>query len=149
MTAVMRKIRKLFELSAEDRRCLLLAWWGLLAIDLALRIRPSWVMPGPADPGPRIPAPADGSRGPKIATCVRAVQRAAHHHVVPMTCLRRALCLRWLLGRRGIPSRLCLGVQREGGPLAAHAWLEDPAGRPLGEPVARRDAYAALETGKT
>ncbi len=144
----MRKIRKLFELSAEDRRCLILAWWGLLVVDLLLRIRPSWVMPD-AEPVAAVPEPMDGCPSPEIATCVRAVERAAHHHVLPMTCLRRALCLRWLLGRRGIPSRLRIGVQRDGGPLEAHAWLEDPAGRPLGETTELRAGYAVLGNGKT
>jgi hypothetical protein len=29
-----------------------------------------------------------------------------------------------MLRRRGIPSRLCLGVARSGGEIAAHAWIE-------------------------
>jgi hypothetical protein len=39
-------------------------------------------------------------------------------------CLPRALAAQTMLRRRGIASRLCLGVAREGGALAAHAWLE-------------------------
>jgi hypothetical protein len=39
-------------------------------------------------------------------------------------CLPRALAAHAMLRRRGIASRLCLGVAREGGALAAHAWLE-------------------------
>jgi len=39
-------------------------------------------------------------------------------------CLARALAARAMLRRRGIASRLCLGVARDGGRLAAHAWLE-------------------------
>jgi hypothetical protein len=29
-----------------------------------------------------------------------------------------------MLRRRGIASRLCLGVARDGGALSAHAWIE-------------------------
>ena len=39
-------------------------------------------------------------------------------------CLPRALAAQAMLRRRGIASRLCLGVAREGGALAAHAWIE-------------------------
>lgn len=39
-------------------------------------------------------------------------------------CLPRALAAQTMLRRRGIASRLCLGVARDGGALAAHAWIE-------------------------
>ena len=39
-------------------------------------------------------------------------------------CLPRALAAHAMLRRRGIASRLCLGVSRERGALDAHAWLE-------------------------
>jgi len=39
-------------------------------------------------------------------------------------CLPRALAAHAMLRRRGIASRLCLGVARNGGELAAHAWVE-------------------------
>jgi hypothetical protein len=39
-------------------------------------------------------------------------------------CLPRALAAQAMLRRRGIASRLCLGVARDGEALAAHAWLE-------------------------
>jgi hypothetical protein len=39
-------------------------------------------------------------------------------------CLPRALAAQTMLRRRGIASRLCLGVARNGGALAAHAWIE-------------------------
>lgn len=39
-------------------------------------------------------------------------------------CLPRALAALAMLRRRGIDSRLCLGVARSGGELAAHAWVE-------------------------
>ena len=39
-------------------------------------------------------------------------------------CLPRALAAHAMLRRRGIASRLCLGVARKEGELAAHAWVE-------------------------
>lgn len=39
-------------------------------------------------------------------------------------CLPRALAAQAMLRRRGIASRLCLGVTSEQGALAAHAWVE-------------------------
>jgi hypothetical protein len=39
-------------------------------------------------------------------------------------CLPRALAAHAMLRRRGIASRLCLGVARAGGELSAHAWVE-------------------------
>jgi hypothetical protein len=39
-------------------------------------------------------------------------------------CLPRALAAHAMLRRRGIVSRLCLGVARDGDTFAAHAWVE-------------------------
>jgi hypothetical protein len=39
-------------------------------------------------------------------------------------CLPRALSAQAMLRRRGVASRLCLGVARDGAQLSAHAWLE-------------------------
>ena len=39
-------------------------------------------------------------------------------------CLPRALAAQAMLRRRGIASRLCLGVAREAGGIGAHAWVE-------------------------
>jgi transglutaminase-like putative cysteine protease len=47
-----------------------------------------------------------------------------------------------MLRRRGIASRLCLGVAREGGALAAHAWVEIGTDKIVGGPEA--DAFSRL-----
>lgn len=39
-------------------------------------------------------------------------------------CLPRALAAHAMLRRRGIVSKLCLGVARSGDAFAAHAWIE-------------------------
>jgi hypothetical protein len=43
---------------------------------------------------------------------------------LPATCLRQSLVLHGLLERRGVSSRLCLGVAKSGAALDAHAWIE-------------------------
>jgi hypothetical protein len=52
------------------------------------------------------------------------VNSAAHYAPGPVTCLTRSLLLRWLLRRRGIASKLRIGVQLTEGRLDAHAWVE-------------------------
>jgi hypothetical protein len=47
-------------------------------------------------------------------------------------CLPRALAAHAMLHRRGIASRLCLGVARHGDELAAHAWVEIGADKIVG-----------------
>ena len=75
---------------------------------------------------------------------------AAVDHVGSKTgavCLPRALATQAMLRRRGIASRLCLGIARDDGSLAAHAWVEigqqviigetDPASGPAYTQVAQ------------
>ena len=60
-----------------------------------------------------------------------------------MRCLTRSLCLRWLLGRRGLPAQLRLGVAREADGLLAHAWVE-LQGQPVGEETQEVNRFAPL-----
>ncbi len=43
---------------------------------------------------------------------------------IKASCLVSALAAHAMLRRRGIASRLCLGVARDEGAVAAHAWIE-------------------------
>jgi hypothetical protein len=43
---------------------------------------------------------------------------------IKASCLASALAAHAMLRRRGIASRLCLGVARDEGAVAAHAWIE-------------------------
>jgi hypothetical protein len=52
--------------------------------------------------------------------------------------LPRALAVQTMLRRRGIASRLCLGVAREGDRLAAHAWIEVGRSKSVGSAEAER-----------
>jgi Transglutaminase-like superfamily len=53
-------------------------------------------------------------------------------------CLPRALAAHAMLRRRGIASRLCLGVARESGAVAAHAWVEIGKEKVIGGAEAER-----------
>jgi hypothetical protein len=53
-----------------------------------------------------------------------AVEDMAARPWMNALCLPRALAAHAMLRRRGIASRLCLGVTRDAGELAAHAWVE-------------------------
>ena len=53
-----------------------------------------------------------------------AVENVGARRWMTALCLPRALAAHAMLRRRGIASRLCLGVARESGALSAHAWLE-------------------------
>ena len=52
--------------------------------------------------------------------------------------LPRALAAQAMFRRRGIPSRLCLGVARDGDALTAHAWIEIGGDKVLGGAAAAR-----------
>jgi hypothetical protein len=53
-----------------------------------------------------------------------AVENLGARSSMNALCLPRALAAHAMLRRRGIASRLCVGVAREGSELAAHAWVE-------------------------
>jgi transglutaminase superfamily protein len=53
-----------------------------------------------------------------------AVERIANKSWMNALCLPRALAVHAMLRRRGIASRLCLGVARDEQKLFAHAWVE-------------------------
>jgi hypothetical protein len=53
-----------------------------------------------------------------------AVDQLGGRRRMNASCLSRALAAHAMLRRRGVASRLCLGVARDEGELVAHAWLE-------------------------
>ncbi|HKI01248.1 MAG TPA: lasso peptide biosynthesis B2 protein [Thermoanaerobaculia bacterium] len=114
------------------------AWIVLLAADWGLRLLPFARLE-------RLLAPAlrEKREEKAVARLVWATAAAARHHLYPMRCLPRALCLRWLLGRHGIEADLRIGVARREALLDAHAWVERQ-GRPLGEDPGVADRFAPL-----
>ena len=53
-----------------------------------------------------------------------AIDKAVAKSRSEALCLPRALAAHSMLRRRGIASRVCLGVAREQGNVIAHAWVE-------------------------
>lgn len=103
------------------------AWGLLLAADLGLRALSfprvdRWLASAVTG------APEEG----EVGRLVWATEAAARHHLYPMRCLPKALCLRRLLRRHGIEAELRIGVSTRDGGLAAHAWVER-RGVPVGE----------------
>jgi hypothetical protein len=122
----------------EDLRAFVRAWGLLLVADLGLRVLPF----------PRVdrwlsPAVSARREDSVVGRLVWATEAAARHHLYPMRCLPKALCLRWLLGRHGIESELRIGVARQDGGLAAHAWVERQ-GIPVGEMSKVEDRFSPL-----
>ncbi|WP_127089101.1 lasso peptide biosynthesis B2 protein [Aquabacter cavernae] len=74
-------------------------------------------------------SPADVATGTALG---RRVERNAGFLSARATCLVKAVALWIMLRRRGIRSRVRLGVRRDAGGLAAHAWLDVAGGTVLG-----------------
>jgi hypothetical protein len=78
------------------------------------------------------------------AMTVSMVNAADRHGLVHPSCLAKSLTLWWLLGRQGIPSRLCIGIRKEKEKFEAHAWVERD-GAALNEPDEHHHHYAAFD----
>jgi transglutaminase superfamily protein len=72
----------------------------------------------------------------EIGWVLWAIDTAAAKFEREILCLPRALATHSMLRRRGITSRVCLGVAREQDKLAAHAWVEVGEGRAVASPGA-------------
>ena len=122
MNPLARRLAQFSALSHAERRTLLAAaawmpvfWLGLRVLGL-----------------PRFQARLERSRMPACAALTlpearalgELVNIAARNTLGPRTCLTRSLLLGWLLKRRGVQSRLRIGVRLTQGALEAHAWVE-------------------------
>ena len=141
---IRRKLRTLRDLSGSDLWKVAGAWALLLAVDLGLRALSFRRVLQLLDTCPKhAGTERKGDPLPLIRRYRRAVEIAARNHLYPMLCLRRSLVLRWLLARQGVPTRLRLGVRRDEGKVAAHAWLEYE-GRPVTDPPDVAERFATL-----
>ncbi len=70
----------------------------------------------------------------EIGWVLWAIDAAAAKSRNQTLCLPRALATHSMLRRRGIMSRVCLGVAREQDKLAAHAWVEVGEDRAVASP---------------
>ncbi len=60
------------------------------------------------------------------------------------SCLRQTAALAWLLRRRGVATRVRIGVARDEGKFTAHSWLESGEGELFG--LSDTDKYAPLSS---
>lgn len=96
---------------------------------LSLPSRPEGDAGGaPASPDGERPGSGEGGgigEGDEAGRVARSVARACRLVPWDPSCLVRALALERLLRRRGLEAaRVRVGVRREGGDFAAHAWVE-------------------------
>ena len=120
------RLARVQALPAGDRWRLVLAGVGLPVNALGVRLfgLRRWMgfveRAGRWPSGPRTPA---GDLTQALATG-RVVAIASRHSLYPGNCLSRSLTLWWLLLVQGIRSDLRIGVTRQPGQFAAHAWIE-------------------------
>lgn len=128
MREVEAALRKARTMSWQDWRLLLEAGGLAIFMEMALRVLPFNTLLARLDAaGARAVRSAAASSRP---ACERAVDLA--YRVLPLThtCLKESLVLLRMLRGRGVSSRLCLGVRKDGDRFAAHAWVEHD-GMPL------------------
>jgi hypothetical protein len=119
------------------------AWWALLGFSLALRrlslerLQRSFRLRG----GGHVEDSATLAFAQRLQ---KLVSIASHYHLPSMTCLVRACTLHWMLSRRGIPSRLCIGVNRSPAGIQAHAWV-DVLGQAIGEAEDLEEVFTILK----
>jgi hypothetical protein len=119
----MRRFSKFMRLSVRDRLLLLESLAALSAFKLGL-----WLLPFPTVRR-FIRKHAQAKRVQADRATIRRVVWALNvislYLPIFKNCLNRALAAQLLLGRRGQPADLRIGVARfEGGEFKAHAWVE-------------------------
>jgi hypothetical protein len=119
------------QLSLREWWILVEAWWVLFGFYLVLR----WLSYDRLKTLLRLnyAEKADPARVLAIAQRLqKLVYLASRLHLLSMTCLPRAFTIRWMLGRRGIPAQLRIGMNKTSTGIHAHAWVEID-GQPIGE----------------
>lgn len=145
----MTRVRRFLRLSPEERVLVLRAGVALAAVRVLSALLPHSRVRAITGGGhasgagiPGVPRVVAHRARPAPREIGRAVERAAT--VVPgATCLVQALAAEWLIRRAAGEAVVRIGVAREGGGLAAHAWVESAGEIVLGGAEAAR--YAALE----
>ena len=124
----MPKLRKAFALSASDWLLIVEAmlWFAAVALGLRLlRLRTVLaILRGErrsARDGLSESSGVASASPERAAYCVELASRLQPLHP---TCLKKALVLYALLGRKGFDVHVIIGAARDGDRLEAHAWLE-------------------------
>ena len=145
----MNRLIRIVSLSNNDRRLLLGAFVLVVLIRLGLWFLPFRVwrrllsrLTGhyvPEDGNDPAPAAAEAKR---VAWAVGSTSR----FVPSASCLTQAVAAKVLMNRRGIPSRLHIGVAKgDSNTLEAHAWVEYDGRVIIGGGVARYTRLLVLE----
>ena len=138
------KVRLARQLSPGEWLTLAEAWWLLIVFSLALRwqsfehLKESFRLSGRK----KVDPPGVLGFAQRLENLIYL---AARLHLFPMPCLTRACTLHWMLGRNGIPSRLCIGANKSLGRFSAHAWVV-VAGQAIGEPEDISDTFKTLSS---
>ncbi len=138
----MGRLHKFFQLPPSERLVLVQAWTLFLLVELAMQLLPFprvLTLFAHVDRKEREPHPETVSSVPRLAWLVEV---AGRYNPVAATCLKQALVLSWLLGRRGLAVTLHIGVARNAETLAAHAWLENNGHVIFGQP--EQDGFTTL-----
>lgn len=123
----MRDLAKLRALTGTERRLLVVSVAAIpfVAAGVAIfgfgktrALLSRWPRPGTSR------FPSQGAAWARAQSTARVVAIAAGRGPVRTSCLRRSLLTWWLLRHDGIETALRVGVNRDGGTIHAHAWLE-------------------------
>ena len=116
------------ELPKRERRFALAVFLAFPLVELGLRLLGTRRLLGLLErllPRPVQSLPGSGSELAEAVAASRLIDAVARGHLVPFTCLRRAVLLWWVLRRRGIQCAIRFGVRRrDGSEVHAHAWIE-------------------------
>ncbi len=125
MKLAIERLHKVFQLSPAERLILGQAWVLFLLVELALRILPfTRLLTLSSKMFLKQKGGLSSPLNPSVSRLAWLVEVASRYTPVTATCLKKALVLSWLLGRRGTRAELRIGVGRDEGGLRAHAWLD-------------------------
>jgi hypothetical protein len=135
-------------LDADARKIFRRAVVLLLCIGASLRLRgykktQDWLQTRLDGREPTLPEA--GIPGELVQKTCRMVRAAEHYGIARATCLEESLALWYLLGRRGLPSRVRIGVRKQSEKFEAHAWVEYQ-GAALNQTEELHHHYAAFES---
>jgi hypothetical protein len=139
-----RKLHTAQQISLMDWLTLAEAWRALAGSYLALRWINLETLTASTGSLPDESADLPGEV-PSAQRLGRLLGLASRCHFLPMTCLTRALALRHMLERRGIPARVQIGAARSSDRFQAHAWVE-VRGRVIGESGDVRERFVKFES---
>ena len=143
----MARLRRVFRLKPAEWGLLIVAYWQLLwARYQMMRMNGEEILGGRRTRDEPNQTPAADQEW--IKRRARFINAAARYPFPWAQCLQRSLALRGWLAKGGTHTDLRLGVRRDGGAIAAHAWLEC-AGEVLNDKAQAVTPYVRLTCGST